>query len=82
MRREVAPTAADWSLQLFESRRVRFPFDPRGQIVPGRLAAAVLCVSGIVLLIAVANLAGSLLAKGVARRSELALRPMVVLRGL
>jgi putative ABC transport system permease protein len=74
VRREVAPTATDWSLQLFESRRVRFPFDPRGQIVPGRLAAAVLCVSGIVLLIAAANLAGTLLAKGVARKSELALR--------
>ncbi len=74
MRQELPPKERDWSLSLSESRRIRLPFDPRGQIVPSRLAAALMCVSGVVLLIAAANLAGMLLARGVARRSELALR--------
>jgi predicted permease len=74
VRQQIVPNERDWSLQLYDARSVRFPFDPRGDIVPGRLAAALMCVSGVVLLIAAANLAGMLLARGVARRSELALR--------
>ena len=74
IRQQFLSNERDWSLQLYEARSVRFPFDPRGDIVPGRLAAALMCVSGVVLLIAAANLAGVLLARGVARRSELALR--------
>ncbi len=74
VRQQVEPNERDWSLQLYDARSVRFPFDPRGDIVPSRLAVALMCVSGVVLLIAAANLAGMLLARGVARRSELALR--------
>jgi predicted permease len=74
VRREVLPDDRDWSLRLFDSRSVKLPFEGGGNIVPGRLAVALMCVSGVVLLIAAANLAGILLARGVARRSELALR--------
>jgi putative ABC transport system permease protein len=72
--REVTPARRGWSFQLLDARVVRFPFDPRGEIVPGRLAASVMCIAGVVLLIAAANLGGMLMARGVSRRSELALR--------
>ncbi len=70
-RREIAERhpASKYELTLTESRHVRLPFDPRGEIVPGRLATALMAVSGVLLLIAAANLAGMLLARGVARRS-------------
>jgi predicted permease len=74
LRRANHPTVMDWSLTLLDSRRVRLPFDPRGQIVPERLAAGLMAVAGVVLVIAVANLAGMLLARGVTRRTEMALR--------
>ena len=68
------PGNHDWSVALFETRRVRLPFDPRGRIVPERLAAGLLAVSGVLLIIAAANLAGMLVARGVSRRAEIALR--------
>ena len=74
IRREAAPNITDWQLTVADSRRIRLPFDPGGQIVPGRLATALMAVSGVLLLIAAANLAGMLLARGVTRRSELAVR--------
>jgi putative ABC transport system permease protein len=72
--REGTAARRDWSYQFLDARVIRFPFDPRGEIVPGRLAVAVMCIAGVVLLIAAANLSGMLLARGVSRRSELALR--------
>jgi len=53
---------------------VRTPFDPRATLVPVRLASAVAVVVVIVLLIASSNIAGILMARGVARSSELAVR--------
>jgi predicted permease len=52
----------------------RLPFDPRGNVVPGRLALALMIVGGIVLLIAAINLAGILMARGVTRRGEIGVR--------
>ena len=66
-----------WSLSVLDSRQVRLPFDPRGQMVPERLAAGLMVVSGLVLVIAVANLAGMLMARGVMRRNEMAIRLML-----
>ena len=68
------PTNKEWSLVLQDSRRVRLPFDPRGQIVPERLAAGLMTVAGVVLVIAVTNLAGMLMARGMTRRAEMAVR--------
>lgn len=53
---------------------VRTPFDPRAEVVPARLLSAVTIVVAIVLLIAAANIAGILMARGVARTPELAAR--------
>lgn len=64
----------NFSLILLDSRRIRLPFDPTGKVVPSRLAAALMAVAGIVLLIAAANLAGILMARGVTRRGEIAVR--------
>jgi putative ABC transport system permease protein len=52
----------------------RLPFDPTGKVVPERLAAALMLVPLLVLLIAAANLAGILMARGVARRGEIGVR--------
>jgi putative ABC transport system permease protein len=52
----------------------RLPFDPAGKVVPERLAAALMLVPLMVLLIAAANLAGILMARGVARRGEIGVR--------
>ena len=68
------PTWKNFSLEALDGRRVRLPFDPRGQIVPERLAAGLVAVAGVVLVIAVANLVGMLMARGVTRRTEMALR--------
>ncbi len=57
-----------------DSRRVRLPFDPSGSVVPERLAAGLTMVAGLVLIISVSNLAGMLIARGVSRRTEMAVR--------
>ena len=50
------------------------PFDPRGAVLPERLALALILVSAMVLLIAATNLTGVLLARGVSRRNEIGVR--------
>jgi predicted permease len=52
----------------------RLPFDPTGKVVPERLAAALMLVPLMVVLIAAANLAGILMARGVSRRGEIGVR--------
>ena len=64
----------EWGLIVRESRQIWLPFDPRRQIVPERLAIGLMTVAGLVLLIATANLAGLLMARGVSRRAELGIR--------
>lgn len=64
--------------QTFEAQsspRVQLPFETgRVRIVPERLAAAVMALSSLVMLIAIANLIGLFSAKGIAQRSEVAIR--------
>jgi putative ABC transport system permease protein len=56
------------------SNRIRLPFDPNGKVVPERLAAALVSVVALVLLIAAANIGGLLMARGVTRTDEMAIR--------
>ncbi|MEX2271576.1 MAG: ADOP family duplicated permease [Vicinamibacterales bacterium] len=63
-----------WSLRVTEHRRNRLPFDTTGRVVPTRMAAALMLAAGAVLLIAIANLAGILAARGLMRRGEMAIR--------
>lgn len=75
--RHVSPErerSRDWGLVLLDARRVSLPFAPRGEVVPDRLAAGLMAVSAMVLLIAAANLAGMLMARGVTRANEIAVR--------
>jgi predicted permease len=53
--------------------RVLLPFDAAGA-TPSRLGAGLLVVTSLVLIIGVANLAGLLMARGVVRRGEVAIR--------
>ncbi len=54
--------------------RSLLPFDARGNVQPNRLALALMIVSGMVLIIAAANLAGILMARGITRRGEIGVR--------
>lgn len=61
-------------LALLTADRLKLPFDPKGSIVPGKLATGLLVVTGIVLLTAIANLAGIFMARSVTRTREIATR--------
>ena len=62
------------SLVVLDSRLVSLPMDAAGRVDPIRLAQALMAVTGLVLVIGVANLVGITIARGVARRAEIALR--------
>jgi predicted permease len=73
-RAEYAASRERWTLILRDSPSGWLPFDRSGRVVPARLAGALMAVAGMVLLIAAANLAGILRARGVLRRAETAVR--------
>jgi putative ABC transport system permease protein len=59
---------------VYPANSVRMPFDPSAVIVPARLAGAMTVVVAMVLLVAATNIAGILMARGLGRAGELAIR--------
>ncbi len=56
------------------ANQIRMPDDPNGNIIPSRLALAMVAIMVMVLLIAIANISGILLSRGVTRTGEMAMR--------
>jgi len=68
----------DWenrsSLPIYRWTDVAYPRNPTAKVIPPRILAAVATVVALILVIAAANIAGMLLARGVTRTSEVAVR--------
>jgi hypothetical protein len=59
---------------VYRTNDVRMPFNPAAALIPARLAGAMSIVVAIVLLVAATNIAGILLARGIGRANEIAVR--------
>jgi putative ABC transport system permease protein len=59
---------------VYRTNDVRIPFDPSAELIPRRLAAAMTLVVAVVLLVAATNIAGILMARGIGRSGEIAVR--------
>lgn len=59
---------------LYRTSDVRMPFDPAAALIPTRLAGAMTLVVAMVLLVAATNIAGILMARGIGRAGEIAVR--------
>jgi putative ABC transport system permease protein len=62
------------TFQLLASRRVRLPFSGAYFMDVPRISATLMAVATLLLIIAAANLAGMLMARGISRRREIAIR--------
>jgi putative ABC transport system permease protein len=62
------------SYPAYRATETRMPFKPEGRLIPSGLLAGMVAVVALVLLIAAANIAGLLMARGVARTGEVAVR--------
>ncbi len=79
------PAPADslkWHVLVTRASSVRTPFDPSASLVPARLGAALMVVVATVLLISAVNVVALLLARGVSRSGELAVRLVIGIVGL
>lgn len=61
----------------FAANDIRMPFWPEASVVPARLASAMMAVVGIVLLVAVINIAGLQTARAIGRANEIAVRLVI-----
>lgn len=71
---ELRQTALQTRFPIYRAAHTRSPFDPDAEIVPPALLAGMSALVALVLVISTANIAGLLLARGVTRTGEIAVR--------
>jgi putative ABC transport system permease protein len=68
------PRNPDYGIVAAGSRRTSLPFNPVRSVIPERFLAALMGVAGIVLIIASSNIAGIMMARGLAVERQVAVR--------